>query len=80
MGGKNGRLNEAVAALVRCTWLGRAEQALMQPGLQVDDYSLVSFVPLDLTKEDSIAYMLQHVDGAIQYGEDADVRTSSADA
>ena len=47
---------------------------------QIDDYSLVSFVPLDLTKEDSIAYMLQHVDGAIQYGEDADVRTSSVDA
>ena len=49
-------------------------------GYQIDDYSLVSFVPLDLTKENSIAYMLQHVDGAIQYGEDADVRTSSADA
>jgi hypothetical protein len=32
MGGKYGRLNEAVAALVRCTWLGEAEQALMQPG------------------------------------------------
>ena len=47
---------------------------------QIDDYSLVSFIPLDLSKEDSIAYMLQHVDGAIQYGEDADVRTSSADA
>ena len=54
--------------------------ASIYSGYQIDDYSLVSFVPLDLTKEDSIAYMLQHVDGAIQYGEDADVRTSSVDA
>jgi hypothetical protein len=46
--------------------------------LQIDEYSLVSFIPLDLTKEESIAFLLQHVDGAIQYGEDADVRTSSA--
>ena len=30
MGGKYARLNEAVAALVRCAWLGGAEQALMR--------------------------------------------------
>jgi hypothetical protein len=38
----------------------------------------VSFIPLDLTKEASISNVLQHIDGAIQYGEDADVRSSSA--
>ncbi len=51
---------------------------LMFVAPQIDDYSLVSFLPLDLSKEESIAYVLLHVDGAIQYGEDADVRTSSA--
>ena len=46
----------------------------------IDDYSMVSFVPLDVTKEDSIADLLQVIDSAIQYGEDADVRTSGTAA
>ena len=59
----------------------RAVTLLSAPNrcVQLDDYSLVSFIPLDLSDEHSIAYLLQHVDGAIQFGEDADVRTSSAD-
>ena len=40
-------------------------------------YSLVSFVPLDVSEEESIAELLQCIDGAIQFGEDADVRTST---
>lgn len=40
----------------------------------LDEYSLVSFVPLDITDEDSIGEVLLQIDMAIQYGEDADVR------
>ena len=37
---------------------------------QVDDYSLVQFLPLDITDEDSINDALLQIDSAIQYGED----------
>eukprot|EP00879_Flechtneria_rotunda_P005279 GHRR01005565.1.p1 GENE.GHRR01005565.1~~GHRR01005565.1.p1 ORF type:complete len:273 (+),score=103.11 GHRR01005565.1:450-1268(+) len=40
----------------------------------LDEWSLVSFVPLDITDEDSIGDVLLQVDMAIQYGEDADVK------
>lgn len=40
----------------------------------LDEYSLVSFVPLDISDEDSIGDVLLQVDMAIQYGEDADVK------
>ncbi len=38
--------------------------------LQVDDYSLVKFLPLDISDEDSINDVLLQIDLAIQYGED----------
>lgn len=41
---------------------------------QIDDYSMVSFVPLNLCDEDSIMNVLIQIDNAIQYGEDLDVR------
>lgn len=47
--------------------------------MQLDTYSLVSFVPLDVSDEGSIEHLLATIDGAIQYGEDADVRTSALD-
>ena len=40
------------------------------PPPQLDDYNMVSFVPLDATDEDSVGYALGMVDQAIQYGED----------
>lgn len=40
----------------------------------VDEYSMVSFIPLDLRKEKSIQYVLSQIDMSIQYGEDADVK------
>lgn len=40
----------------------------------LDEYSLVSFVPLDISDEDSIGEVLLQVDMAIQYGEDAEVK------
>ncbi|PKI83016.1 hypothetical protein MVES1_002892 [Malassezia vespertilionis] len=36
----------------------------------IDDYSMVSFLPLDLTSEDSIAVVLSCIDNVVQYGED----------
>ncbi len=40
----------------------------------LDDFSIVSFIPLDITDEDSIAEVLMAADTAIQYGEDAEVK------
>jgi GPN-loop GTPase len=40
----------------------------------VDDYSMVSFVPLDINDEDSIADVLTQIDMSIQYGEDIEVK------
>jgi len=42
-------------------------------GTLIEDYSMVSFLPLDTSNEDSIADILAHIDNAIQYGEDQDV-------
>lgn len=36
----------------------------------LDDYDMVSFVPCDITDEDSMELVLLHVDHAIAYGED----------
>jgi hypothetical protein len=35
---------------------------------------MVSFLSLDLTDEDSINHVLANIDGAIQYGEDTEVK------
>ncbi|KAI3760312.1 hypothetical protein L1987_50706 [Smallanthus sonchifolius] len=45
----------------------------------VDQYSMVSFVPLDLRKESSIQYVLSQIDNCIQFGEDADVKIKDFD-
>lgn len=38
--------------------------------MQIDDYNMVSFIPLNINDEDSITAVLSHIDNAIQYGED----------
>ncbi|KAI9311000.1 GPN-loop GTPase [Dichotomocladium elegans] len=46
-------------------------QALNQAIVQlIDDYSMVSFIPLNITDEDSVEYVLSTIDNAMQYGED----------
>merc|ERR1712072_1468496 len=35
----------------------------------IEDYNMVQFIPLDVTDEDSVGYVLSHIDNAIQYGE-----------
>lgn len=42
-------------------------QALVQ---LIDDFSMVSFMPLDSTDEDSVGTILSHIDNAMQFGED----------
>lgn len=43
-------------------------------GQLIDDYTMVSFLPLNIRDEDSIDHVLSCVDATIQYGEDAEVR------
>ena len=82
LGGPYRRLNHLVASLVR---RGAPTIAHWRPLpditfhclAQLDRYSLVSFVPLDISEEDSLAELLQVIDGAMQYGEDAEVRAST---
>lgn len=40
----------------------------------VDEYNMVSFVPLNIKEEDSVEYLLSCIDNAIQYGEDLEVK------
>lgn len=42
--------------------------------LQLNDYSLVHFLPLDISEEESIGELLLYIDNSIQYGEDLDVK------
>ena len=43
-------------------------------GQLLDDYSMISFIPLNIRDEDSIDTLLACVDASIQYGEDLEVR------
>lgn len=45
----------------------------------VDDISLVSYVPLDINDEESVADALLHIDMAFQYGEDNEVKIKDFD-
>ena len=40
----------------------------------LDDYSMISFIPLNIKDEDSIDTLLACVDASIQYGEDLEIR------
>ena len=42
--------------------------------MQLEDYGLVQFLPLDITNEESIGELLLFIDSAIQFGEDEDVK------
>jgi len=40
----------------------------------LDDYSMVGFIPLDISDEEGIGDVLAQIDNAVQFGEDADVK------
>lgn len=44
------------------------------PNVQIDDYSMVRFLPYDQSDEESMNIVLQHIDFAIQYGEDLEFK------
>lgn len=48
-------------------------------GLLIEDFSLVRFTPLNINDEENIADLLLMIDNVIQYGEDADVKTTDFD-
>lgn len=45
-------------------------------GNLLDEYSMVHFVPLDISSETSIEFVLSQADNAIQYGEDLEPKTT----
>jgi hypothetical protein len=45
----------------------------------LDDYDMVSFLPLDVTDEESIEVVLMHADHAMQYGEDMEPKEPKDD-
>ncbi len=62
--------------------LVRTHSTLESPGLteyrtQIEDNPLVSFLPLDLTSEDSLETIVSHIDFTMQYGEDEEPREVS---
>lgn len=42
--------------------------------VQIDDYSMVRFLPFDRSDEEGINIVLQHIDFSIQYGEDLEFK------
>lgn len=48
-------------------------------GRLIEDYSLVRFYPLNVKNEESITNVQLTIDNAIQFGEDADVKTRDFD-
>lgn len=65
------RLSESMAPRFRA--LNAAVAQLL------DEFSLVSFLQLDITDEESIGEVLAHIDMATQFGEDADVKIREFD-
>lgn len=74
------KLTQAICGLVSeapCLMLsGRGSEFVMSVALcvQIDDYSMVRFLPFDRTDEEGINIVLQHIDFSIQYGEDLEFK------
>jgi GPN-loop GTPase len=65
-------LNQAVVQLVRSRhcWIFCSSSKFYLPWDQIEDHPLVSFLPMDLTSEDSLENVISHIDYTMQYGED----------
>lgn len=63
-------LNQAIVHLVRAG-TSKIKIASQRNYIgQIEDHPLVSFLPLDLTKPDSLETVVSHIDYTMQYGED----------
>lgn len=63
------RAQAAPSSRVRAQLTSGSEQARRLHG-QIDEYGMVSYIPMDINSEKSVARVLSHVDNAIQFGED----------
>ncbi|GMI27165.1 hypothetical protein TeGR_g2637 [Tetraparma gracilis] len=45
----------------------------------IDDFSQVTFLPMNVNDEESLEFVLAHADHCVQWGEDADVDTTAMD-
>ena len=45
----------------------------------IDEFNIVQFIPLNINNEDSIQYLLSHIDNAVQYGEDLEIKEPAND-
>lgn len=63
-------LNQAIVDLVRIQRTLPSTCSALTRRPQIQDHNLVSFLPLDVTNEDSVNAVLSHMDNAMQYGED----------
>ena len=72
------KLNKAITTLVSGYThhfsVTRTSKCTHTHAPQIDDYSLVQFHPLDVSKEDTIGDLLTYIDTTIQYGEDLDIK------
>ncbi|XP_063640997.1 GPN-loop GTPase 3 isoform X4 [Pan troglodytes] len=50
------------------------DSQFMVESFKIDDYSMVRFLPYDQSDEESMNIVLQHIDFAIQYGEDLEFK------
>lgn len=63
-------LNSALVQLVSDkTWSNACLECAdgLACGVQIEDFNMVQFLPLDVTDEDSVGVVLSHIDNAIQY-------------
>ncbi|CAG8476197.1 22955_t:CDS:2 [Gigaspora rosea] len=61
-----------INVLSKMDLLGKVKQRELERRAQIiiDDYNMVSFLPLNINDEDSITAVISHVDNALQFGED----------
>lgn len=74
--GKFKALNQAMVQLVSLSLTISRAGSEAKAGEQIEDYNMVQFIPLDVTDEDSITYVLSHIDNAIQFGGEIQVYKS----
>ncbi|KAJ2825363.1 hypothetical protein GGI24_003185 [Coemansia furcata] len=58
---------------------GKFKELNMAIANLIDEFSMVSFIPLNIKDEDSVAYVLSHADNAIQWGEDQEPKEPPID-
>lgn len=66
----NPDIDSFVRQLDKKLGLGRWTKLHEAMGHLIQDYNMVGFLPFDMLDEESITYVMSHIDNALQYGED----------